>query len=202
MFWQEYYNNWGGYLLYSPDLNLWNWGSTWWTSPNKPIFLLFSYPVFFTAIYTLLTALMRKVVRSWPGGSLFALTMIVCAPIFYGYNLFVDGMSVDAGLWNYVDAIGPVLRTPAGGSEPLLWPGVPFALFGSLLVYSLVRVDGDGHPTYLRLARPDRCEPGIKRETVRAGASMLWWNLIYGLFMTIPVNLGRELFGHPSLLVP
>lgn len=202
MFWQEFFSNWGGYLLYSPDLNLLPWGSTWWTAPNKPVFLIFSYPVFFTFIYTVLIFLLRKAHKALPAVPLLAISLIIATPIFYGYNLLVDGASVDAGIWNYVDALGPVITTSGGGAEPLLWPALPFAFYGALMAYSLMRVDEKGHPTFLRLGKPDRYAPGIKRETVRALTSMLWWNAMYWFLLTMPVNLGRELFGHPSALVP
>lgn len=202
MFWQEYFNNWGGYLLYSPDLNLWPWGSTWWTSPNKPIFLMFSYPVFFTVIFTLLGALMRRVIARLPAASPLLLTLLIGGPIFYAYNFFVDGASVDAGLWNYVDAIGPVVTTPGGGTEPLLWSGIPFALYGALMLYSLLRTGPDGAPAFLALGRPERYPPGRRRELVRAVTSALWWNAVFWFAMTLPVNLVRELFGHPSALIP
>lgn len=202
MFWQEYFNNWGGYLLYSPDLTLLPWKSTLWTSPNKPIFLIFSYGVFFTVIFTLLGALMRRVITRVSSVSPLVLVLLIAGPIFYGYNFVVDGASVDAGLWNYVDAIGPVVKTPGGGTEPLLWPAVPFAFYGSLMLYSLLRTGPDGAPSFLALGRPERRKPGLSREAVRALTSVMWWNGVYWFAMTLPVNLVRQLFGHPSVLVP
>lgn len=36
IFWQEFYAGWGGYLLWSDAFPLMPWGSTLWTTPNKP----------------------------------------------------------------------------------------------------------------------------------------------------------------------
>ena len=36
IFWQEFYADWGAYLLWSPDFHMLPWGSTTWTTPDKP----------------------------------------------------------------------------------------------------------------------------------------------------------------------
>jgi len=202
MFWQEYYGNWGGYLLYSPDLHLLPWGSTWWTGPNKPIFIIFSYPVFFTVIYTVLSWLTKSVHRLTPGIPLFITTVVVSVPLFYGYNFVIDASSVDAGIWNYVHAIGPITRTSSGGIEPMIWPPFLFCFYAAIMLYSLIRVDANGHPTFLRLGRPERFAPGWRREIIRALTSIFWWNLLYWFLLNFPMGLVRQMFGPASSLVP
>ena len=109
MFWQEYYNNWGGYLLYSPDLHLWPWGSTWWTAPNKPMFILVSYAPFFTLIYSGLTFLNGKISQALPRVPLLAISFLVNGPLFWLWNYGIDKSSVESGVWNYVVTWGPTV---------------------------------------------------------------------------------------------
>lgn len=202
IFWQEYFNNWGGYLLYSPDLNLWPWGSTWWTSPNKPIFLIFSYPVFFTLIYSLFTTINRSVKKLMPAIPLLVIALAINGPLFWLWNYFVDGSSVENGIWNYVVTWGPTQLSSNGGNEPLVWPMIPFSIFGAVVAYYLSKHDANGHPTYLRLGKPERFAPGAKREGVRALTAILWWNAMYWFAFTAPLNLFRDLYLPATPLIP
>ena len=202
MFWQEYYNNWGGYLLYSPDLHLWPWGSTWWTAPNKPMFILVSYAPFFMLIYSALTFLNRKIKQALPAVPMLAISLAVNAPLFWLWNYAIDKSSVESGVWNYVVTWGPTQVTANGGYEPLVWPMIPFGIYGALIAYYLMKHDANGHPTFLGLGRPERHAPGVKRELVRAVTSMAWWNAMYWFGFTMWINLIRDLFLPASTLVP
>lgn len=202
MFWQEFVSNWGGYLLYSPDLNLMPWGPTWWTGPNKPWFLLFSYPVFMTFIYSILVWLIGRIHRAVPSVNLLLLTLIIAGPLFWLNNFIIDGSSVDAGIWTYVDVIGPYIKTSSGGLEPLIWPMIPFGIYGALMVFALLKVDANGVPKVYNILHPERFTPGVKRETLRALTAIIVWNALFFFLLTLPVNLYRQFFGGPSLLVP
>jgi hypothetical protein len=202
MFWQEYYNNWGGYLLYSPDLTLLPWGSTWWTSPNKPVFLIVSYPVFFTIIYSLFVYINRGVKRLAPTTPLLVIALAIDGPLFWLWNYFVDGASVENGIWNYMVTWGPTVTTANGGNEPLVWPMIPFAIFGAVVAYYLSKLDANGHPTYLQLGRPERFAPGRRRETVRALTAIIWWNAMFWFAFTAPLNLVRDLFLPTTPYIP
>jgi len=202
MFWQEFFNNWGGYLLYSPDLHLFPWGSSWWTAPNKPIFLLFSYGPFFTLFYSVFIGLNLRAKKLFPSIPLFAVSVVVCAPLFWLWNYFVDGTSVKNGVWNYMAAWGPVQVIDGNKFEPLVWPMLPFALYAAAVAYCLTRQDENGHPTFLRLGRPERYAAGWPRETVRAVTSIIWWNAMYWFGFTMWINLVRQLFLPSSPHVP
>lgn len=202
MFWQEYFNNWGGYLLYSPDLHLWPWGSSWWTAPNKPIFLMFSYGPYFMLVFTGLVWLNRWLHARLPGVPLLLIALVVNGPLFWVWNFAIDAGSVQSGIWNYMLAIGPVHIVPNGGFEPLVWPMLPFSIYAALVGYGLSRLDAAGHPTFLRFGRPERYPAGAKREGVRVLTSIVWWNAGYWFGFTLWVNLVRELFLPASAMVP
>jgi hypothetical protein len=178
------------------------WASTWWTGPNKPWFILFSYPVFMTVIFSVMLFIIRRIHQLIPQVGILVIALVVGPTLLYLYNFAVDGASVNSGVWNYVDVIGPSVVTRSGGLEPLLWPAVPFAIYGGLMLCSLLKLDATGQPWLLGHAHAERLLPGLKREVGRALAAVVYWNFMYWFFMTLPVNLGRELFGGPSKLVP
>jgi hypothetical protein len=201
IWWQEGYSNWGPYLLYSPDFHLIPWGSTWWTSPNKPWFLLVSYPTFYTIVFTIMLAVMRRVITRVPSVPPALATLVIAGPIFYFFNYYLDSKSVEGGAWRYYDVFGPAQQV-GGAYEPLVWPMIPFAIWGVVMCILLLRRDDEGRPSFERLTRPERHAPGFRREGMRALAWIIVWNVTYWFLLIMPVNLMREFFGHPHPLVP
>jgi hypothetical protein len=201
IWWQEPFTNWGPYLLYSPDFHLIPWGSTWWTSPNKPWFLLISYPIFYVIVFSIMLAVMRRVIKTFPTISPVLLILVVAGPIFYASNYYLDSKSVEAGSWRYYDVFGPAEKV-GGAYEPLVWPMIPFAIWGVVMCMLLLRRDAEGHPTFERVTRPGRYAPGFPRESMRALAWAIVWNVTYWILLVMPVNLMREFFGQPHPLVP
>nr|MDT0524753.1 hypothetical protein [Streptomyces sp. DSM 41633] len=59
IFWQEFYADWGAYLLWSSDYHMLWWGSTTWTTPDKPTMNIWSYPVFMTAAFLAMLVLQK-----------------------------------------------------------------------------------------------------------------------------------------------
>jgi len=200
--WQETYANWGPYLLYSPDYHLIPWGSTWWTSPNKPWFLVLSYPVFMTFIFTIMVALIRWARRALPQVSPVLVTILLAAPLFYLNNFALDAASVKSGAWIYEDVIGPILPFSNGAFEPLLWPALPFALFGTVMCFALLRQNEPGHPAFEAMLQPERLNAGLPREAARAVAWIITWNVLYWVLLIMPVNMVREIWGPASRFVP
>ena len=138
IFWQEFYADWGSYLLWTPDFHMLPWGATPWTTPEKPAMNLTSYPVFMTAAFVSMLALQKWARRRWPGVHPMVLSLITAGPVLIGFNLVMEYVSVKTlGLWTYVDTIGPVLHTDAG-TMPLLYPNIPFGLFGAVTAFSSV----------------------------------------------------------------
>lgn len=102
MFWQEPYADWACYLLFNPKLNLMPWGSTLWTAPNKPWNLIWQYGAFFAGIYSVMLWLVRKLQARYPGLGNFGAVLIIGIPIFYLFNLFVEGICVKNGIHSYI----------------------------------------------------------------------------------------------------
>ncbi|MDB5985879.1 MAG: hypothetical protein JWR16_932 [Nevskia sp.] len=203
IFWQEFYADWGAYLLWSPSFHMMPWKSTLLTTPDKPWFVIFSYPVFMWSAFAAMLAVTRAAIRRFPNVSPLLVCLLSAGPALFAINLAFEAVSVAyAGQWSYVDVIGPALTT-AAGQQPILYPGIPFGLFGGVACYLILRQDAQGRPTFERLLlRPDRLPPGFGRETLRALSWVLVWNLCYWLLLCTPVIAIREIFGVPSTLVP
>ena len=130
------------------------------------------------------------------------LSLTTAGPVLIGFNLVTEYVSVETfGLWTYVDTIGPVLHSDAG-TMPLLYPNIPFGLFGAVTAFLIGWTNQEGRPRFEALiAKPD-LPRGIKRDALRALAWTLTFNVTYWLFLITPMLIAREVSGDPSPLVP
>jgi len=202
IFWQEFYADWAAYLLWSPDFHMLPWGSTTWTTPDKPAMNIVAYPVFMTAAFLSMLALQKWARARWPGVHPLVLSLATAGPVLIGFNLVTEYVSVETfGLWTYVDTIGPVLHSDAG-TMPLLYPNIPFGLFGAVTAFLIGWTNQEGRPRFEALiAKPD-LPRGIKRDALRALAWILTFNVTYWLLLITPMLIVREIWGDPSSLVP
>jgi hypothetical protein len=202
IFWQEFYADWGAYLLWTPDFHMLPWRATPWTTPDKPAMNLTSYPVFMTSAFLSMLALQKWARRRWPGVHPLVLSLITAGPVLIGFNLVMEYVSVKMlGLWTYVDTIGPVLRTDAG-TMPLLYPNIPFGLFGAVTAFLIGWTNAEGRPRFEALIAKPGFPQGIKRDALRAVAWILTFNVTYWLFLVTPTLVLRLTLGEPSALVP
>lgn len=202
IFWQEFYADWGAYLMWTPDFHMLPWGSTAWTTPDKPAMNLTAYPVFMTAAFLSMLALQKWARGRWPGVNPLVLSLITAGPVLIGFNLTIEYVSVETfGLWTYVDTIGPVLRSHAG-VMPLLYPNIPLGLFGAVTAFLIGWTDGRGRPRFESLIAKPGLPQGIKREVLRAVAWILTFNVTYWVFLVTPLIVLRLTLGEPSALVP
>jgi Spirocyclase AveC-like len=202
IFWQEFYADWGAYLLWSSDYHMLPWGSTMWTTPDKPAMNIVSYPVFMTAAFVSMLALQKWARGRWPGVHPLLLSLVTAGPVLIGFNLVMEYVSVETfGLWTYVDTIGPVLHSDAG-TMPLLYPNIPFGLFGAVTAFLIGWTNDDGRARFeATIAKPGMPQ-GIKRDFLRALAWILTFNVTYWLFLITPTIVLRLALGDPSFLVP
>jgi hypothetical protein len=178
------------------------WGATPWTTPEKPAMNLTSYPVFMTAAFVSMLALQKWARRRWPGVHPMVLSLITAGPVLIGFNLVMEYVSVKTlGLWTYVDTIGPVLHTDAG-TMPLLYPNIPFGLFGAVTAFLIGWTNAEGRPRFEALVAKPGLPQGIKRDVLRAIAWVLTFNVTYWLFLITPTIVLRLTLGEPSALVP
>jgi hypothetical protein len=202
IFWQEFYADWGSYLLWTPDFHMLPWDATPWTTPEKPAMNLTSYPVFMTAAFVSMLALQKWARRRWPEVHPIVLSLVTAGPVLIGFNLVMEYVSVKTlGLWTYVDTIGPVLHTDAG-TMPLLYPNIPFGIFGAVTAFLIGWTTAEGRPRFEVLVAGPGLPQGIKRDALRAIAWVLTFNVTYWLFLVTPTVVLRLTLGEPSALVP
>lgn len=202
IFWQEFYADWGAYLAWNPGYRMLPWGPSPLTTPDKPAMNLWSYPVFMTAAFLSMLALQRWARKRWPRVHPLLLSLLTAGPALIAINVVLEYISVATfGFWTYVDTVGPVM-TSESGTMPLLYPNIPFGLFGAMMAFLIGWTNDEGRPRFEALiARPGMAQ-GVKRDALRAVAWVLTFNITYWLFLVTPCILIRLAFGDPSTVVP
>lgn len=201
IWWQELYADWGAYLLWSDSFKMMPWGESLWTTPDKPWFLLASYPVFMCASISLMLWLCRLAITLFPQRNTKLVTFFTAAVMLILINSLLEYISVSsAGQWTYVDAIGPVITT-AHGLQPLLYPNTPFGVWGGVICMLILSQNALGRPQYESLFRANEVA-GLRRELRRIVAWVVVWNITYWVFLCTPLIAMRILWGAPNALVP
>lgn len=201
MHWQEWYGDWGAYLLYNPEFWLFDWGATQWTTPNKPAAVLFAYGWYYAAVFPAILAAVAWLRRRLPHWSRLATLVAVATPLFYVWDLIVEASAVLLGWWSYTDVIGPAIES-SKGNFPLAWPILLFTFYGVIASWIMDQRDDEGRFKIEVLAQVVDIRPGWRRETARALFWIVWMNAAYWIFLIGPLIAFRELFGDPSSIVP
>jgi hypothetical protein len=97
--------------------------------------------------------------------------------------------------------IGPAIVT-IKGRQPILFPNIPFGIFGAVTCYLILHRDTHGHRAIETITHPAAALPGWRRELRRVLAWVVVWNCAYLMFLTVPVMAARFLWGEPNSLVP
>lgn len=201
MFWLEYYADWGGYLLYNPKFLQFPWGSTFWTAPDKPVWMFFSYGWFFFGAETLMLYWVAKFKGRFPNWGHVSSVMLVALPFFYLWDFALEFSAVATGWWSYVDYLGPAIRLERGNC-PWAHPLIGYAIYGALLCLMLSYRDTKDRVWFESRFGVDRIASGFRREVARLGVWSLLMHLLFGLSFVIPINLIREYFGPLNTYVP
>ncbi|MBA3034857.1 MAG: hypothetical protein FP814_00015 [Desulfobacterium sp.] len=201
MWWQEWYADWGAYLLFNYNFVQIPWGPTAWTAPSKPWAVIPSYGWYFGIVFALLVMLAERVKKARPSWSSLRATAVVVIPIFYLWDLAVEGSSAALGWFSYTNILGPALMT-ARGNFPLVWPILYFVFFAVMVVWLFVQKDVAGIWLHERLFGVHRMASGAKREFARFLVWSLTMNIMFWFVYNLPTCLLRVAFGGPSTLVP
>jgi hypothetical protein len=154
------------------------------------------------ASFTAMLALTRAALRRFPASRPLLVSLLAAGTGLFLINFTLESAAVAlAGQWSYVDVIGPALVT-AKGQQPILYPNIPFAIFGGVMCYLILRTDQYGQPTFEHLTRAGQVPPGPGRELRRVLAWVILWNSCYWIFLSMPLIAIREAFGKPNPLVP
>ncbi|MBA3038016.1 MAG: hypothetical protein FP814_16195 [Desulfobacterium sp.] len=198
---QDTYTAWGGYLLYNTEWTMMPWGPSKWTSPYKPWNALPAYGYFFTFVFFVMFRLLKKLRTAYPNLGLGTAVLIVGLPIFYAWDLFVEGASAYSGHYSYVDFVGPAIVT-SRGNMPLLYPALLFVVWGVFALWVLAQRSDDGRVKFESWFPIKNIQNSISRGFARIAIWILMINALYLFAFTIPIVLIREFFGMHSVLVP
>lgn len=202
IWWQELYADWGGYLLWSDSFHMMPWGESMWTTPDKPWFLLASYPVFMTLSVSLMLWLCRGVLKVIPNFNQKVVCFFTAGITLIIINTLLELASVSsAGQWTYVDTIGPVINT-AHGLQPLLYPNIPFGTWGGVICALILSQSALGRPRFENIVNLNSGATGWRLQGLRAVVWVVVWNVTYWLFLCTPLITMRLLWGAPNVLVP
>lgn len=202
MAWLDWSASWGAYILYNPKFTCLPWGSTLWTTPNKPYALIALYGWYYMAVYMSLMALIKLFRAKFPNFSHTASVLIVTIPIFYAWDLLLEAFAAQVGWWTYVVCVGPAIIS-SKGNWPIVYPISVFVVYGVIATWFLSNRGPDGRPKFESWFRVENIHNHAVREIARLGVWLLVMNVLYVLFLIIPLVGSRELIVDiPSTLVP
>lgn len=198
-FWQETYGDWGAYLRYSDKFVAYDWGHTRWTSPVQCWWFIAGYVVFYTTLFASMGSIVEKVKSRWPQRNPYLLTTLASFPVFYLFDLVLEGAATGFGWWHYTYIFGPGM--PIGhGSFPLLWPIVEQIPFIAVAAWAMTWRNSDGEDVFDILAR------SVLRRTPGQLSIALSWIIVVNIsfFVTTIFQLMamRWIAGPPSVVVP
>ncbi|ALR19840.1 hypothetical protein ATN00_05465 [Sphingobium baderi] len=200
-FWQEFFGDWGAYLAWNPAFSrLPFWGDMAFTTPVKPLFIPFSWGWWFAVSLPLLTSLVMVLGRRLRFLPVQAWAMLVAFPLFFAYQIYVEGSSVANGWWTYDAIVGPTLESDKG-QLPLVFPAL-IALWAGWFVGILANRGIDGFMSVERRFGVHGVPAGWRREARRLWIMIGLFQITFFVVNIAPAMIGRALFGGPSLLVP
>lgn len=97
--------------------------------------------------------------------------------------------------------MGPAIST-AHGLQTLLYPNIAFGAWGGVICALILTEAANGYPAFEGITSAHQRKAGWRRESARALAWMIIWNITYWLLLCTPLITVRELWGNPSPLVP
>jgi len=200
MWWQEWYGDWGAYVLYNPHLALipgYHWPLT---SPNKPWAVIPAYGWFYALVYfPVLWACQKVRARYFTNAKLWVLIIAISWPFFYVWDTLIEGGASVMGIWSYVDFYGPAMQS-ARGNFPLVYPVLTFSAMMTITLLVIAAKTAEGAPLVESWARVERFT-GTKRNIARIVTWIVTMNLCYTIFI-VPAVVIRLAFLRGNALVP
>jgi|GEM_PF-672095 len=199
--WQEFYADWGSYLYWNPEFPQLPWGETPFTTPDKPMFIPFSWGWYFALIYTLLATLITWLHGKLPAIPRWLLISVIAGPLFFAYNIYGEHQAANMAWWGYAHSFGPYAEGTYA-SYPYVWPTVSLVLWSIVLLCMFTAKDDSGHWWHERKLGVHRIEAGLVHGLARIGSFMVAINVSCLLVVTIPCIAVRLIWGVDSPIVP
>ena len=191
MWWQEFYADWGVYLMWNPGFARLPWDASRWTTPFKPWALLACYGWYYASVYPVILGLIKRIRIRKPTWPRWVPMVAVVLPLFYLWDLFLEGTAAYLGWWSYTEPWGPTIgKTAANGFPmrfPLVHPLLIFVAYGLITVWVIDRRDDLGRHRFEVLLGAHRVKEGWKRELARLGSWVFMMNALYFVFLIVPL---------------
>lgn len=199
-FWQETYGDWGSYVLYSDRFWTFNWGDTAFTGPVRAWWFIAGYVIFYGLLFFQMGVVVTYVRKRWPESNPYILAALVSFPVFYLFDLLLEGFATGLGFWHYTEIIwGPGL-TIGNSTFPIFWPIIEQVPFIALIAFAMMWRDSQGEDVFEVAARKVlRRKPG---QVAILTSWIVLFNVAFATTTILPQMLVRGLFGPASSLVP
>lgn len=198
-FWQETYGDWGAYLLYSDRFLTYEWGQGPLTSPVQAWWFIPGYVMFYATLFTGMATQVTYVRSRWPKANPYLVATLLAFPVFYVFDLIVEGTATGLGLWHYTYIFGPSV-TIGNAAFPLVWPIVEQVPFVILVAVAMMWRSHRGEDVFQVAAR------GVRRRDPGQLAILVSWVVILNMAFLVttigPGMLMRAVAGPASGLVP
>lgn len=201
MWWSEWFGDWGAYLLYNPHYDLIPWGSSTWTTPNKPWWMVPAYGAYYAVGIPGSLKLVGWVRRVRPEWGRLPTLLVVTGLFFYAFDVAIEIPATTFGWWTYAHTWGPVYES-SRGTFPLLYPVLVVDAYILVVCWLIDRRTDSGVVRFEVMLGTNRVRAGWRRETARLGAWVATLNVAYLVVLMAPLVLIRLAFGPGNGLVP
>jgi hypothetical protein len=130
-----------------------------------------------------------------------ALAITVCVPFILWNSVTADGVSYVTNWFQYLESIGPTIHTDKGGLQ-LIYQGVPLSIFAVAVVASLDRRDTEGRTWFERALGVRPVITTVGQWAYQIVAWIVAMNVLYAVFLTLPLVIARILFLPDNPRVP
>lgn len=198
-FWQETYGDWGTYLLYSDRFHTYQWGQGPLTSPVQAWWFIPGYVMFYGTLFAWMGTQVTFVRSRWPKANPYLVATLLAFPVFYVFDLIVEGTVTGLGLWHYTYIFGPGV-TIGNGSFPLVWPIIEQVPFVILVAVAMMWRSDRGEDVFHVAARTV-----LRRDPGQLAILVSWvvtFNIAFLVTTIGPLMLLRAVAGPASALVP
>lgn len=198
-FWQETYGDWGTYLLYSDSFQTYEWAKGPLTAPVHCWWFIPGYVMFYGTLFAWMEHQVKIARGRWPNANPYLVATLLAFPVFFLFDLVLEGTALGLGFWDYTYIFGPSLPI-GGGTFPLLWPVIEQVPFLILVAVAMMWRNSRDQDVFQVIAhKVGRREPGQLAILV---SWIVTFNVAFLVATIFPLMLLRFVAGPASTLVP
>lgn len=143
-------------------------------------------------MYFPVIGLARRLQAAKPTLAYWQAVVLVASPLFYLWDLLIEGGAAILGLWTYAHHVGPALISERG-TFPLVYPIIPFAAMMVMTTIVIGSRRPDGTSTVEALCGVMRLT-GWRQQIRRIAVWVVVMNLLYLVLFIGPIVIVRELW--------